>query len=497
MNSNWFHELKGKYDISEKTIAIDYGKLMGDPMEARLVLVHEGAHALLSHITEMGQATHIFYKLQAYFTHLNAVEVDAMLMSLYGAQKRTQEGLATLMMCLNVRRVSGNAGLTQFLAKLQKTNPEYYGYVKDMIFITKLGLRYREFFTEKVSQLVMETGIRKHAKGQNLFKDPATLNAYLDDENNSPDKRLENLLRTLYFKPWLITKPTQFIAETVGLKFNDTSTKEEVAGFMTYAASLTAQPRTYKAEEIGDAADIKPLQDVYDNMMVSNINMNVEPSDVVNQTDFLHYADKYKIFLAILNEDIKSSDFIKSITGEEPEVLLYGFLGTGEKYVTALSKLTAEKIINNELKDITFAIKWGGFNAVTQKNIWSETLRPPELIIYNTAVQMKGVMENVLNSNPKTTFTHLYAGAMEDHPLQSLLIKVENNIPIHAVNHYGNKKIIEILDIIRSNSTVMENQYLLDNKESLNNLLSLWMGLHWEVDWVQTMVDADVLYFRK
>jgi hypothetical protein len=344
----------------------------------------------------------------------------------------------------------------------------------------------------------METGIRRYAQQQDIFKSSNSLREYFLNEDNIPNKRLEKIIEVLRYKDWLITKTIPEIAEACGIKYHEPSTKEEVAAYMTYLTSYTEKPHTFFVADVGDTPEGNTtLQEMYDNMMVANINIKFSPSEFLKYQDFLHYADRYEIVLVVLNDKTKHWDFAKELYGEEPEVILYGFLEGGEKYITLVPKVLAEKIVNEDLKNATLAVKWGGYNPKTNKSIWSESLRLPDLVIYNTPIQLKTTLEALKKTHPDTKFQHLHAGAMEGHPFQSLLVRIGDFMPIHVVNHFGNKNILNALDVIRNNTTVINNTFLMENKKTLNNLMALWMGLFWEVDWVETMIDKKTLHFRK
>lgn len=497
MNTHWFHLLKGKYDIAQKTMAIDFAKLMGSSLEAQLTLFHESTHGLLAAETDFGQATHIFYKLIDFFTHVDSDKVAEMTEQLYITQVFTQEGFATLMQYIQAKNKVGRAGADKWMSELSYKNPQCHSYLQKLVFVSSLGLSYREFFTKKISSLAMETGIRRQAQQQDIFRNPEALKQYFADEDNIPDKRLEKIIGVLRYKTWLVTKPIPEIAASCGVRYNDPSTKEEVAEYMSYLTSLTDKPHTYISSDIKETPQgNETLQELYENMMVANINVKFDPSEFLKIQDFLHYADKYEIVLAVLNDDVKHWEFAKQMYEEEPEVIIYGFLGNGEKYVTVVAKSTAEKVLNNELKDATLAVKWGGYNAKENKHIWSDSVRVPNLVIYNTPAQLKATLEAIRSAKPDWSYKHLHAGAMEDHPFQSLFVKIDKFNPFHVVNHFGNKSILNVLDVIREKSVVMENDYLLENKKHINNLMAFWMGLYWEVDWVKTMIDADTPHFR-
>lgn len=496
MNS-WYHELRGRYDIVEKNIGINFGTLIDDPLQTDLTVLHEGVHSLLAVETEFGQATHIFYKLSEFISKVDDNEVKAMAKLLYNAQYFVQEGFATLMQFNRVKNQYSLAKAEEWASK--SVHPVYFQYLQKLLFSSKFSSRYRDLFTQKITYLAMETGIRKMAKTLNLFGSSESLKAYLLDENNVPDSRLEKLIETIQYKNWLVTKPFEEIARVCGITYYSPSSKEDVASFLTYSTSLTNNPRTFTVNEVGDTPPgSETLKNVYENMLVANLDLKFSFSDILQYQDFLHYADRYEVVLAVLNkEPEKNKEFSFHLYGEVPEVLLYGFLGNGEKYVTATTRKTAETILNENLKDTTLAVKWGGYNPEIHKHIWSDILRPPNLIIYHTPTQMKAMINVVLRAQKNVEFEHLYALAMEGSSLQTLFVKVNGHSPIHAVNHLGNRYISECVSLIKEKSKVMNKEFLLGNKKHINNYMALWMGLFWEVDWVETMLDKEIPHFRK
>lgn len=497
MNNNWYHELRGRYDIIEKQIGINYSTLIDNPLQTKLTVMHEGVHSLLAVETEFGQATHVYYKVSEFITKVDAKEVNAITKLLYDSQRFVQEGFATL---IQFNRVMNQYNLSKAEEWASKNvNNIYFQHLQKLTFSSRFSSRYRELFTQKISYLSMETGIRKVARDLNLFGSAETLRVYLSDENNIPDIRLEKLIDVIRYKDWLVTKSFEEISSACGISYNAPSSKKEVASFLTYITNLTDTPRTYAENEIGDTPPgSETLSNVYENMLVANLDLKFSFSDILKYSDFIHYADKYEIVLAVLNKDSeKNKEFSLELYGEVPEVLLYGFLGNGEKYVTATTKKTAEIILNENLKDTTLAVKWAGYNPESHKHIWSDNLRPPNLVIYHTPTQMKAMINVVFRTQGNVKFKHLYALAMEESSLQTLFIKVNGYSPIHAVNHLGNRYISECVGLIKEKSEVMDSEFLLKNKKHINNFMALWMGFYWEVDWVETMLDKEMPHFRK
>ncbi|HAX18548.1 MAG TPA: hypothetical protein DCY00_08165, partial [Actinobacteria bacterium] len=91
---------------------------------------------------------------------------------------------------------------------------------------------------------------------------------------------------------------------------------------------------------------------------------------------------------------------------------------------------------------------------------------------------------------PEIKSKHLHIGAGKDHPFQTLLIKINNFSPLHVVNCLGNKKIGETLKMMESKTSEITVDELRNLKKHINNLMCFWMDMPWNIDWVETMVNA-------
>ena len=497
--SNWFHTVLGRYNISDKWIGLDYGKLFLDPLQANLTLAHEMTHSVLAMDTDFGQTANVVMRLIDDFTHLNDTQKDEIGVHLLQAQTFVQEGFATFMEVSQLRKMTNrNNALTWAQQHLPQ---DYLERFHKLMFAFDLTQRYRDFFTAKISHLAMETGIRKFMPKHDLLNNPESVKRYLSDGNNNPDARLNKIIQTLQYKTWLVTKPIPEIAKACGITYFEPTTKEEAAEFLTYVTSFTESPRVFNPSEIGDTpqgsdAFIQAGQ----NMIVANMNLNLAETAIpfFKIDGFLHYADKMEImFVNPHDENWKHRDLVKSISGTEPEISIGGFLKTGEKYLTITSKDKAVELLSNQLQHITMMVKWGGYNLIEDKLIWSDKARIPDIVVYNTAQEMAQRFKELLAAKVNTKFVHLHAGAAERHPLQTLIVIVEGKTPIHVVNTYGNKGIVEVLQTIRELTQVMSDDELRTHKRHLNNVMSLWMGMHWEVDWIESMLDKKTLIFRR
>ncbi len=495
--SNWFHEVRGKYDIADRWIGIDYGKSFLDPQVANLALAHESCHGVIA-MTEFGQATYVVYRLMDEFKHLSPDEKKEMSQLLYGSQIFVQEGLATFLQVSQLRKATDSKNA--LLWAQNELPSDYFERLQKLLFAFTWSQGYRDFFTSKLCDLSMETGIRKVAPKLDLFGSVEKLKTYLSQEDNNPDIRMEKVISILKYKPWLVTKSLPEIAQASGITYHDFSSKEDVANFLNYFARFTDSKRVFTPADIGDTPKgAEAFKSVAQNMVVANMNVQFAGNSMALFTldDFLHYADKMNIIFVNPNDETKHRELIKAISGHEPEINIAGICRTGEKYITSTSKDKASEILNNALFHVSMMVKWGGYNIIKDKLIWSDEVRSPDLVVYNTTNQMLGAIKKLLEENSAIKLSYIHIGATEGHPLQTLIIKIKGRTSLHLVNTFGNKGIIEILNTIKGKSKKITDEEFRSDKKHLNNLFSFWMGLHWEIDWVETMLDKKKLIFRK
>lgn len=494
--SAWFHTALGKYDISNRWIGLDYAKLFLDPVQADITLAHESVHSVLA-MREFGQASHVIIKLLDQFNHLNDSQKQEVGKILVQEQKFVQEGFATFMEISSLRRLTDKTNALRWARDLPQ---DYKDRFERLRFAFDLAQGYRDYFTSKISDLAMETGIRKIMPKLNLLKDAITLKDYICQEDNSPNHRLEKIIETLRHKTWLVTKSPRDIATACGISYHDPSTKEEVAAFLNYVTSFTNSPKTFLPSDIGDTPiGADAFSEAMQNMIVANMNINLAETaeTLFKLKDFLFYSDKMELIFVHPNTVDKHTPVIKQISGTDPEVNIGGFLKSGEKYLTSTSKGKAVEILAKDLKTATMMVKWGNYEPLHKRLIWSPLARLPDLVVYNYPQEMLLMVRTVLKANPETRFLQLHLKAAEDHPMRTLLIKLEGESPVHALNTYGNKGVIEILKELNGHSRVLLPEEIKTDKTHLNNLMSFWMGLNWDIDWVDTMLDGKDLHFRK
>ena len=494
--STWFHTALGKYDISNRWVGLDYAKLFLDPIQADITLAHESIHGVLA-MKEFGQASQVIIKLLDEFIHLNDGQKQDVGKILIQEQKFVQEGFATFMEVSTLRRLTDKTNALRWAKDLPQDYKDRFERLK---FAFDLAQGYRDFFTSKISDLAMETGIRRIMPKLNLLKNNATLRDYICQEDNSPNRRLEKVIETLRYKTWLVTKSPPDIASACGISYHDPSTKEEVADFLNYVTSFTNNPKTFLPSDIGDTPlGANAFIEVMQNMIVANMNINLAETaeTLFNLKDFLFYSDTMELIFVNPNTVDKHTPVIKKISGTDPDINIGGFLKSGEKYLTSTSKEKAIEILSKDLKTATMMVKWDRYEPLYKSLIWSPQARLPDLVVYNYPQEMLLMVRTVLKAKPKTRFLHLHLKAAEDHPIRTLLVKLEGESPIHALNTYGNKGVIEILKELEGHSRTLSPEEIKADKVHLNNLMSFWMGLNWKIDWIETMLDGKELHFKK
>jgi len=497
---NWYHLLKGSFNIGDETIRLDFGSHIGDQIQLAATLVHETTHAALANM-EFGQATKNAYHVIPRTKDLSEKEqVEVMRLLTLGSQDFVQEGLATLMQFLWLTQEMSKKDVLDLAEKILP--PEYLDKLREMYFVFDLSPRYRDEFTKKASTLSMETGIRRVAPSLDLFRSAATLRQYLSEADNNPNERLRKIIKTIKHRTWLVTKPIEEIAAQSGITFHPPTSKKDVAAFLTYMASRMGAPREYTEAEIGDTPDSDEFfRSIAEDVVVGNLNQRFsgQAEIIFKLDDFLYYSDVAEtIFITPYRDTDEERDRLTPLIGETPEIVLAMIASTGAKYVTAVSRDTAERILKSELRSATLLTKAGAFDSATNQMIESPTFRHPDFVIYNTAKSLLPVLENFSKAHPEARFSHFYASAMEGHILRTLYVKIEGQVPIYAVNALGGGDIDRILELIKEKSRQITEDELRTDKNHYNNYSAFWMGMHREVDWIETMLDPGKkhLYFR-
>ncbi len=498
-NMHWFDLNLGKYDLAERWVGLDFKELLQDPILADITYAHEASHAVIALQSDFGQATNVIFLLKENFTKMQLNEVDLILKFLFQSQDKVQEGFATFMEISRLRTLTSKKNA---LAWAQQNLPyKYQQYLAPLLFGFELSKYYREFFTAKVSWLAMETGIRKTLYKQDLLSDSSKLAIYLSDQDNNPNARLLKICDVLRIKPWLVTKDNLTLAKECGVKYHEPATKAEVAEFLNYTTRFTNKRQHFSSEQIGDTPQgADAFIQVSKNLIIANLNLKLTETAKVmfNLDDFLNIAPNMEIiFVNPHGKDWKHRDLVKLVCGEEPEIAIGGFTADDQKYLTITSREKASDIINKHLRHATLFVKWGGYDLANNQLIWSTTVRPPDIVVYNTIDQLQDKIKQILTATPDINFRHLHIGSRKGHPFQSLVVKINNLSTLHVVNCFGNKGILETIGQMGNKTRIINNEELKVQKQHINNLLCLWMGMPWKVDWVETMINGKKIIPRE
>lgn len=502
MMTYWNDYTKGQFDIQEGWIGLDYAKLH-DPLQAELTLFHEQTHAALAGTTEFGQATSAIYKQSPYFTHCTKPESKLIKQLFYESQFVVQEGFAVFMQTAHMKKLRGKDVAQKWLAE-SRFPKEYYDAFAILEFGLELSERYRDYFTAKLAHISMLTNIRKDIVKLDLLSSPHLLKDYLDDPQNNPSKRLENLCASLKYRKWMVTKSEKEIADFAGVCWFEPASKQEVADYLNYLLEKSGEKPIFKAEHINDSPKgSEVFIQASERMIVANMNLNFTNRAMPEWKieDFIFMSrDAEAIFIIPDSKVAKDQELIQFFPIEpEASIALISFLKTGEVYMTYVSEETAEKVLSTDFVDKTLMTKWDFFDQIDGKYLRSsnENIRRPDLLIHNYVDSMQYLIQELLKKDPNIGFTHLHTGFMEDHPFQSLLLAPDAK-PLNIVNTFGNKGITKVIDLIRDRTKIMDSSQLLQIKKEINNVMSIWMGLYWEIDWVETMVgDKETVIFRK
>lgn len=488
---NCFHQLRGRYNIKDQWVGLDFSIL--DPLMSEATWAHEISHSVISQQGDFGQATASIFKLSESMNKLGKNELTRINLLLYNSQKNVQECFATLMQIVYIKSKIGKNKALRWAE--ENLHGDYLKLFRKTAFIFNHSQRYIDFFTQKIPFLAMETGIRAELHKIDGLSSSKIFEKYLSNDNHNPDKRFEQILKLIEGKTWMITKPVEEIAQACGIKHFPPSTKSQVSDFINYVLSFTSINQKIRPEDIGDTPQgQEAFIAASENMIVGNMNLNLaETAEVIfNLDDFLFYGDRFDtIFInPIKNWDYQ--DLTIFLFKKNVDYGIIGFCRTGEKYILAASQEELEKACDR-IK-CTMIVKWGAFDLINDHINWTVRIRTPDIVWYNNSNDMvKSFEPYVKKFSPTVKYIHM--GLAENHMVQTLFIKFNKSSTIHAVSTFGNKKIHEIKQLFKD-ACVISSDELVASNEHINNLLAIW-GFSWKVDWVRTMLDGNKIIIRK
>lgn len=488
----WSHSVLGRFDISEEWIGLDFNKLFLDPVMANVTFFHEMSHAAMSRTTEMGAATNGIMRISPHFKHLDDDSTERLLAILVGSQKFPQEGFATFMGMQQLARATSRR---QALSGKADLHPEYRDFFEKMEFMFSKSQQRRDKFTSQVSHLAMQTNFRHDAQTQDLLRTPEALAEYLAVPDNNPALRLGKILDTLRYNDHLVLKTPPEIAAAAGLAYFEPVTKQEVADFINYLYSLAGLEPTHKAEMVGNVDEANVMQTATESMLVTNINLNLKEDGIfVYKPEDIEFEAQHAqaAFMVYHTRDEKTDAYFEQMTGAKLEVAIIMFSGTGEKYLAVTSLEHARLLLVNQLSSATILTKWGICNPADSSFTISNQ-RKPDVILYNRPQDMLDTFKHF--DGELQSLDRLFIGAMQDHPFQSLIVKINGQSTLHVCNGFGNAGINKIIEHIKPKSRVIELPELEQQADQLNDALSV-MGLRWDVDWARTMISGTELVRR-
>lgn len=487
----WSHTALGKFDIEEQWIGLDFRTLFLDPIRADTTLTHEVTHSVLGKTTDMGQATQNIFSFYKKFAHLTDNQQDEIISALMGSQTFVQEGFATFMEMQRLRQITSweNA----MAAKLDM-HSDYLARFEEMEFVYNKPRKQRERYTKKVSLLVMQNGMRRDAQKLDLLSHPAKLRAYLSDPDNNPSMRLKKVLAAIKLNDRILVKKPRQIANIAGIKYHEPAAPQEICDFINYILGLAGLPQNYGLGLVGRPVAHDVLTESFDDVLISNMNLQLaENGSMLWEIEDIDYEAQYThAAFVIYHTRDENTDFIEPHMDRKFEVNIIMFRSSGEKYTAITSREHAEKLLITELKNATILTKWGigdpvdGTFSITDK-------RKPDLIIYNRPIDMLLAFEKV--DTKVTEYEYIHLGTVQDHPYQSLVIKINGHDTIHYVNGYGNAGISRIIQLIKPKARNMKAEELEKHADVINNTLAI-MGLPWDIDWVKTMISQKEFFKR-
>lgn len=493
MSSYWHSTILGKYSPEDRWMGLDFRNLFLDPLATKLTHVHELTHSVLSRSTDFGQATEVIYQILPRLNHLKPEDRDLIRTSLRNAQIFTQEGSACLMELLRLKSEIGKQATLDW-AK-QHFTPDYYEIVEKFFFVLELSQYYRDSFTMHIPHISMHTGIRRNIVKQDLLSDPEKFVRYLEEDNNNPDARLKKMIETIKYRTYIPTKSPQEICKLTGISYTGDITKEDAADFLNYIHKLTGTNIKIKANQIRDSKDIDVLSEANEQVIIGNMNLNLQENATVlwKIEDLLHYQDVVEtILVSKMSDDLEYRDLIEQLIGKRLEAGLVAFLKTGEKFIFGADLPTISNLVANEFSTTTLLVKWGLYKPGAKDLLYFAASRKPEVVIYNTTKNLDENFREWFGDSNQAEY--IFLGVSENHPFQTIVIKDTNGV-LHLVNTF-NRPANDFLTKYSKFLIKAKPEEFLSETRHYNNVLSVWGGMPFAVDWYKSMIDGENVHLR-
>ncbi len=485
MRSLWHDTVLGAYSPKDGYINLDYRNLFLDPLKADLTLFHEQVHRFLTKMTDFGQATSVIFQNAEALTKIKIEDLEKIRRALYQEQIFVQEGSATLMEALHLKSMKGAAAVRDWAAKSLPT--DYRLRFNELSFVLDLPKEDQDRFTGIIPIYALHTIIRKRIAEFDLMRDAEKFVAYIKQADNNPDARFIKLIATVKKDPSLLRQPPVEICKAASVSFHADLSKHECAEFMTYLAQFTDEPRAYLPSDIGDAPDtMEHLIGASDEMVIGSFNMK-NSMLLINPSDLLHYSDVVEAVVVFgLGEDKPWQKEYEQRVGVRPDGLVMAFQKTGEKYHIPLNREAVSDLLRNKFSAKTLIVKWGLYDVGAPELNEFPGSRRPDAVIYNTVKILSERVGPWLKAGH--TAEYMFVRASENHPFQTLILKDEHGV-LHYVNSFGNKLINDFKKEHKTQLVSRSQDDFLAEPVHLNNVLSIWMGLPWEVDWYRSITD--------
>jgi hypothetical protein len=487
MFTSWHSITLGAYNPEDRWVGLDYPSLFFDALKTELTLIHEMTHYVLCKDTDFGQAVEAIYELTPHLNHFDKSEKDRLKVALRDAQIFVQEGTASLMEMLRLKRLKDKPFARNWAR--ENMRQDYYERFEKLSFVFDMSNRYRDFFTKKVPNIALHTGIRRAIVEQDLLSDSNKLLAYLSEANNNPDRRFLKLIETLVYKPFLVTKTTKEICKETGVVLVDDVSKEDVACFLTYLLRFTDKPRKVKADEIKDARDSKETMEMsFEDMFVANLNLNLASNGIFlwSLEDLLHYEDVVEAVLVNrLGDDLEWRDELELMTGRKFDAGVIAFSKNGEKFLIGLAFDEVVGLLNGGFSDKSVFVKWGLCVPGEKEIVYFSGSGMPNVVIYNSIKHLVDNFQGYFKKGKKAEYMYL---SVENHPFHSLVLQDSSGV-LHWLNAYGNKHVDIFLTENKPFLTKGRVDMLSDPKH-FNATFSVWMGFPWGIDWTSQFIES-------
>jgi len=455
--------IKGKYHTGTQNISIDFGSHLFESDVP--VAFHEITHYYLTKFTNHGACQSILSEILLRPDILKEPGLETHLKEslqlLHSHSYLSQEGFAHFM---QLAKLFENGGLDAIKDLEDRIPPEAKHALSYLRFSFSYDQNFRDLLSEKLIGLSFGTALHRSVIANvEILKNPKSLETYLDNDFNSPNKRFERLCQCVEKDPELIKATPEGISQRVGIDYNPPISNAERATLINVITSLTTKPENLTESDIRSLnGSNELLLPAFESMIFRDANLETDAITNLSQEQILKVAPLFRTIFVYNNpESPKPPDHFG----------FYAMFGRRE-IVNGVLKLSpdAESIFNK--KGLARVIDTHGYDYKLNAVRLQRTFVRPNIVWYKNFIDFRIFLEMVEDLRLNVEFTTI--AFTEKHPYWFYIFGLQNLELLHILVAYPfvNEKIKKRILNLKTNADLVSR-----NPIALNNFVHDILGM--------------------